>query len=222
MTKSLTLAAATAITAVGFLAVPVPAQAVPMIPLAPAACTQYAFPGSEIRQSNGWRVDFASEPGEAVATGDSGAKMFGAVSGSVGGGTADFTIYWKGGATGHYTGTVSDSGFGHGTTGDATWDSVNPFQCITPPAAPAPQPAPAPQQPAPAPEQPAPAQQKTATVTSDVDVYDVPGGNGTIIGTLRQGQQVPFNSCRSDNWCSVGFAAGPGGTGWVWGEFLKS
>jgi hypothetical protein len=36
--------AATAIGAVGFLTVPVPAHAVPMLPLAPA-CTDYRFPG---------------------------------------------------------------------------------------------------------------------------------------------------------------------------------
>lgn len=53
----------------------------------------------------------------------------------------------------------------------------------------------------------------TSTVTGDVDVYDVPGGVGTVVGMLSAGQQVTKN-CRSDNWCEVP------GQGWVWGDFL--
>jgi hypothetical protein len=54
----------------------------------------------------------------------------------------------------------------------------------------------------------------TATVNGDVDVYDVPGGVGTVIGMLRQGSQVPLGVCRDDRWCQVT------GVGWVWGDFL--
>ena len=58
-----------------------------------------------------------------------------------------------------------------------------------------PQPAPA------APQQPAPAAPSNiATVTGDVDIYDVPGGVGNVIGMLEggEGQQVQAN-CRDDN-----------------------
>ena len=62
---------------------------------------------------------------------------------------------------------------------------------------------------------PAPAlPQNTSTVTGDVDVYDVPGGVGTVVGMLSVGQQVTKN-CRPDNWCEVP------GQGWVWGDFLS-
>jgi hypothetical protein len=59
--------------------------------------------------------------------------------------------------------------------------------------------------------------QRMATVTSDVDLYDVPGGVGTVIGMLEGGSTVPLITCREDQWCRVG--AG-NGQGWVWGEFL--
>jgi uncharacterized protein YraI len=50
-------------------------------------------------------------------------------------------------------------------------------------------------------------------VTADVDVYDVPGGNGNVIGTLRKGQQVQLaGSCNKNDWCQVV------DQGWVWGN----
>ncbi len=61
-------------------------------------------------------------------------------------------------------------------------------------------------------------------VKGDVDVYDVPGGVGTVIGMLEggDGQQVQLGSgCQDDNWCNIACPAGPGGTAWVWGDFLK-
>jgi hypothetical protein len=72
---------------------------------------------------------------------------------------------------------------------------------------------------------PRPATPKTATVTGDVDVYDVPGGVGKVIGMLDggEGQTVQLGSgCREDKWCNIVFAKGPGGTAWVYGDpFLK-
>jgi uncharacterized protein YraI len=59
-------------------------------------------------------------------------------------------------------------------------------------------------------------------VTSDVDVYDVPGGNGNKIGVLRSGRQVPLvGSCKPNDWCDVVIPELPGGSGWVWDQFLK-
>lgn len=67
---------------------------------------------------------------------------------------------------------------------------------------------------------------------SDVDVYDVPGGNGNKIGILRAGRQVklaapggvpagPGTTCKQPDWCDVVIPELPGGSGWVWDEFLK-
>lgn len=73
---------------------------------------------------------------------------------------------------------------------------------------------PPPTNPPPPPHPPTP----TATVTSDVDLYDVPGGNGNIIGMLRQGQVVKaVKACPSDNWCDL---TDPKGS--AWGSFLHN
>jgi hypothetical protein len=144
--KTLLATSATAMSAVGFLMVPVPAQAVPMLPLAPA-CTQYGFGGDfALRQSNGYRVEFRSTGtgavGRATATGQS--NMAGNVSGGIQGRTVDFTIRWDSGPRGHYTGYVGEDDFVHGGNSadeanpgsTATWDSTVPLVCIAPTAAP--------------------------------------------------------------------------------------
>lgn len=61
-------------------------------------------------------------------------------------------------------------------------------------------------------------------VTGDVDVYDVPGGVGSVIGMLEggEGQKVQLGSgCKDDNWCNIVWPGGPDGKAWVWGDFLK-
>ena len=55
--------------------------------------------------------------------------------------------------------------------------------------------------------------QKTTAIISDVDLYDVPGGTGRVIGMLKQGQQFPLIQCRIDDWCQLP-------VGWVWGSFI--
>jgi len=63
---------------------------------------------------------------------------------------------------------------------------------------------------------PAPASipRQTATaIISDVDLYDVPGGVGRVIGMLKQGQKYPLVGCRADDWCQLP-------VGWVWGSFI--
>jgi hypothetical protein len=55
--------------------------------------------------------------------------------------------------------------------------------------------------------------QNRTAIISDVDLYDVPGGDGRIIGVLRQSQTFPFIGCREDDWCHLS-------NGWVWGSFV--
>jgi hypothetical protein len=55
-------------------------------------------------------------------------------------------------------------------------------------------------------------------VTSDVDVYDVPGGDGNKTGILRSGRAVTVvGSCAKDDWCKVAETGVPPLAGWVWG-----
>jgi hypothetical protein len=127
---------------------------------------------------------------------------------------------WGGGAT-HFRGAVGSDGFAHGSaTGSAAhatddpskiefepgeWDSINKLEC---PAAGNTDPKPADQKP-------------SATVTSDVDVYNVknePDGTGHVVGTLRAGNKVQLlGTCKKESWCNVSGDAVPGGSGWVWG-----
>ena len=252
--RSQLLAAATALTAIGFLTVSPPAQAHRMLPLAPA-CSQYGFNGSfSLKQSNGDTVSFnANGPaasGTAHATGGLNGPLQGPVSGGIQGDKLDFKVAWGADSVGDYTGSVGDDGFAHGDTSDewqpfgpvigstpppyvAHWDSTVPLVCTTP-VAPAPAPAAAPPQnpllSEPATEVPnrrmvppaAPAAPPIATVISDVDIYDSPGGNGNKIGILRSGRQVPLvGSCKPNDWCDVVIPELPGGSGWVWDQFLK-
>jgi hypothetical protein len=55
--------------------------------------------------------------------------------------------------------------------------------------------------------------QKTTAIISDVDLYDIPGGVGKVIGVLRKGQKFPLVGCRADDWCQLS-------SGWVWGSFI--
>ena len=60
----------------------------------------------------------------------------------------------------------------------------------------------------------------TIPVINDVDLYDVPGGNGNKIGMLRKGQVVPFGGCKitSDQFnhsCEIN------GLAWVWGQGFR-
>jgi hypothetical protein len=106
-----------------------------------------------------------------------------------------------------FRGDVTPDGGARGTFNaklNGTWELVTPLKCVTTAAG--------------------AAGGNSREVTGDVEVYDVPGGVGTVIGTLEggDGQRVNLGSgCRDDNWCNVAFAGGPGGTAWVWGDFLK-
>jgi hypothetical protein len=146
--KSQLFGAATALIAVGILMTPAPAQAIPVVPLAPA-CTDYQFTGTvDLEQSNGWLVVFAAT-GRTVAGSASAfshtshiSDMSGNVNGGINGGHLDFTIRWDNGPVGHYIGDVGDSGVATGTTVDqtnpgstSTWHSTGGLACVAPPTA---------------------------------------------------------------------------------------
>jgi hypothetical protein len=145
------LAAAAAITAVGFLTLSPPAQAHPMLPLAPA-CSQWGFPGNfSLKQSNGDIVQFnatgpviSGVPTASASGGINGPLQGGGVGGGVKGNHVDFEILWSlgdpgPGSVGRYIGVVGNDGFAHGSTYDekspgpgARWLSLVPFVCTTP------------------------------------------------------------------------------------------
>jgi hypothetical protein len=119
-----------------------------------------------------------------------------------------------------FKGLIDDDGLVHDgveylrTPGNMTskWHSTTPMACGDgTPDAPAPAPAPNPK--------PLGKAMVNATVTSDVDVYDIPGGNGKVTGILRGGNTVQLSgSCKPEDWCEVSGDAAPGGKGWVWGH----
>jgi hypothetical protein len=215
-------AAATVISAVGFLTVPAPAQADRMLPLAPA-CASFEFTNARIDmwQDNGV---LATVQGYGTQVGNTGQynipgqteATYGNPTGGIMGRAVNMIVSWTkgpgaGGST-QYRGQIDDNGYVSGTSdnlkGDiSNWKTHEALKCV-PPAAPAPPPPPPPPPPA------------TALVTSDVDVYDAPGGNGNVIGILRVRSQVHLvGSCKPEDWCHVsGPAVPPNGDGWVWGS----
>lgn len=222
--------AAAAIGAMGLVPVPA-AQAQPK-------CVQFGFPGDvQLRQTNGWSVTFSSTgstaSGPAQATGDSGAKMTGNVSGGIEGRDINLVIQWNEGSRGRYTGSVGDDYYMSGLSVDevtpssrANYRSVFPISCLTLADPPKPQPpreGPIPADPAPEGRGPlTDSMSKSVEITDDVDVYDAPGGGGKVIGVLDggDGQRTGLFGCNPDNWCRISFTGGPDGKGWVWGDFL--
>jgi hypothetical protein len=133
--RSQLLAAATAITAMGFLTVSPAVQAHPMLPLAPA-CNQYVFNGDfTLRQDNGALISFSSTGPVASGTVRGGTDS-GIVTGSIQGRNVDFTINWGGpnapDIQPEYIGTIGDDALIHngGRRGTPfTWDSTRPLGC---------------------------------------------------------------------------------------------
>jgi hypothetical protein len=150
--RSQLLAAAAAITAMGFLTVSAPARAHPMLPLAPA-CNQYVFNGDfTFRNDRSGPISFNSTGPVASGTVRAGNDS-GTVTGSIQGRNVDFTITWGGQplyAPAKYIGTVGDDALIHdGVVDDAVyWHSTSPLGCqsepvtevpnqrVVPPAAP--------------------------------------------------------------------------------------
>jgi hypothetical protein len=236
------VAAAAAIGMVGSFTAAPPSHAGPLapLPLAPG-CDQYVFPGvfrvkgtpkNFIEGDARWEVSFGST-GTSAGTGpatvifNDGGRVDGRViEGFIRGNTIEFRILWDNDTAWDFWGGISDDGKARGgerlvggEPKDADWYSITPLACATPAAPPA------------SAQQPAPPQKKTATVTSDVDVYniahdDVESGDGVVgakVGMLRAGQQVEYEpsgtaTCTPNEWCKV-FAPGlPGGFGFVRGH----
>jgi hypothetical protein len=151
--RSQLFAAATTISAVGFLILPASAQAFPILP----PCSQWGFPGYfSLYQSTGDSVSFTATgptvhgfiPVSAESI-DRTMYAHGGIDGSITGDHVDFSILWElgppGGSNGRYLGNVGTDGYAHGSTYDtydpdprhvAHWDSQVPLVCITPTAQP--------------------------------------------------------------------------------------
>lgn len=206
--KSQLFVAAAAIGAAGFVAVPAAH--------ADVTCT---VPGEYLYLNQGPRPDIGFGHQAEVIVNANGATLgpggmatvgpelatYGNASGSIQGRTIDFTITWDDTRTqAHFTGTVGDDGIAHGiSTGESVpinlwnpgpWDSQGPLNCGE-------------------------AAITVQVVDEDVDVYDVPGGVGNVIGILRVNSRVELvGDCRPQDWCQVKSPAVPGGQGWVWGH----
>jgi hypothetical protein len=142
-------AAATAISAAGFLMPPAFAQAFPILP----PCSQWGFPGTfSLYQSTGDTVRFTAMGPTVhgfipVSATNIDRTMYasGGIDGGIVGDHVDFSILWElgppGGSEGRYQGKVGTDGYAHGGTYDtydpdprdvAHWDSQVPLVCITP------------------------------------------------------------------------------------------
>jgi hypothetical protein len=145
VTTSQLFAAATAISAIGFVMVPAPARAGPMLPLVAPACSQWGFDGPmSFRQSNNWGLTFDSRgpraQGPATARNRAVAQpMHGTISGGIDGYAVNLEVRWDSGSVGKYEGSVDANGFANGVTYDAkhtgstaTWNSNSALRCITP------------------------------------------------------------------------------------------
>jgi hypothetical protein len=147
--STLTIVAASAMTAAGFLTIAPPVQA------DPASCTQFGFNGrSEIAGGNGWWVNFdatGTEPrSSATVHFVDGGKVDGTIiGGSVQGRTVDMTIVWgdKPNNVWVFHGTVNDDGMvrdGGESLRDipadyegevaSSWKTVTPLKCMDAPA----------------------------------------------------------------------------------------
>jgi hypothetical protein len=190
-------AAAAAITAAGFLTVPIPAAATPSFPLAPA-CERYVLTGDmAIQQDNditvavawsdnrvGGRPSYA-KPGTA--------RTVGSASGGMSGRHIDFTIDWDqgpgAGLYNRYQGDLNDDLTASGTTTNSlgttnSWHTDFKANCIKS----NPEPAPPGQNP---PGQNPPAEQPAQTpVTNAIALSFSPPGFGSITATVTNSSDL--------------------------------
>ncbi len=201
-------AVAIAAAGAGF-AVAAPAQA------GPGNCDQWTFSGvTNIKLSTGPMLSFEPGPSENVsnATATDGRQDWGTIEGTIQPNGFVMLVYTSKSFPDDpqliLRGDVTPDGKASGNftaKQNGTWELTTPLTCKTPTAGGGAQ-----------------GGGNSRAVTGDVDVYDTPGGAGSVIGMLRGGDHVNLGSgCRDDNWCNIAFPGGPGGTAWVWGDFLK-
>jgi hypothetical protein len=181
---------------------------------APGNCEQWGFSGpTNIKLSTGPIITFVADGADVDTKATDARQDYGNIRGNIAPNGFVVLVYEskafpddpalnlvgdvvgdKGQARGNFTAKLN-----------GTWELATPLKCLTPAAGQG-------------------QGGNSREVTGDVEAYDSPGGTGTVIGTLRggEGQRVNLGSgCRDDNWCNVAFPGGPGGTAWVWGDFLK-
>jgi hypothetical protein len=209
--KTLVVASATTISAVGLLGCPALAHARPMLPLAPAGSCK--FVGVQVLDEDDGLTVVLPSSGETIQ-GDASVSHTGqndshpgTANGSLTGTAIDITVDWHGGPwlSSHYTGQVNDDHSASGTVNNigmeshtANWHTKfsDRISCKQAPAA-------------------AP----TATVNADTDLYDKPSDQGGhVIGMLNHGQVVKVaNACSPDAWCILTDPAGA-----AWGRDLTN
>ena len=224
-------AAAAAIGAAGILPVPPAVHAAPWDP----PCQEWKLNGAlfinteNSHVSISWDGFTAKGPALLYLKDNSTTQNTGTVSGGISGGRVDFTIKWSDRepflfhGPEHFIGNVDPEwGRPSGTATDyqgvrTDWVANETFDCAK--RAPAPKP--------PAQSAPAPAAKKTATVTGDVDVYNIawgeePDENGVVgvkIGMLSAGDTVELGGpCKPNDWCKVLTPKLPGNLGFIWGH----
>jgi hypothetical protein len=213
--RGLALISTAAISAIGLLTVPTMANAYPPAPPLAPACTNYKFIGDySIRQGDNWRVEFRATgpdaPGTVVtATSPTGELLRGTASTArIEGRKVRIVVNWANGWNSNYTGNADDAGMvidgrkvdsGHPGGEIQSWSSTVPLGCAD----------------ASAPPPPEPTNTNATVAKDDVDVADVPGDEGRIIGMLNKDEVVQVaGGCRQDIQCEVL------GRGWVWGDHL--
>ena len=209
--KTLFAASATAISALGLLTGPAPAQAAP-------GCEVYGFAGEVTITGDGaigflrFSANGTSAHGTATAMSDKGAAMTGFISGGIiedGPGihltfTPDVAL-----AGGPYvfTGEIRQRDLiAVGSQVGGSWSTEDPLACLQTGAQPDPGPPPPPM----------------ATVVGEaVDVYERPNINDdlTPIGILQVNKQVQLvGDCQPEAWCQVKGPDVPTGQGFIWGH----
>jgi hypothetical protein len=215
-----------------------------------APCTQWDVSGPWVlTQSNGPVVKVHVQQSNGVLSGTAryckgcgqvvlpwqpfAAEYDGTVEGTITGGSLRFLIKWLGGTAGQYVGGVNaEDGALRGRTTDvadrnsrASWTGNRPAVCASV------RPAPADQKVSQVPRIDAQIQPKpvrslgkaswTATAKDDVDIYDGPGGEFTVVGVMTAGVSAPIVG-QKDDWYQLKIAAVPGGSGWVAGDHLTT
>jgi hypothetical protein len=197
--KPALLAAAAALSAAGLLATPIPAHALPAVPLAPANCQQWAFPGFTTLHVSEANFDFQFTSNEPTVNGTVtrlGVDDSGNITGGIDrNGHVDLNIS-QGTASLRFIGDVSADGKARGTwSGNpqtARWETTAPLRCDI--------------------DAPQGANSQMVTVSKDSDVYDTPQGNRLEAPFfLPVGRKYASVSPCADNWCLLNIPELPGG-----------